>query len=73
MVDHIFFKGIAGVVHVIDTDVYIRRIDFAAALIYGHKHRFDSGCGACHEACSPRRGYCKACDISASIFHHVLI
>ena len=32
MVDHIFLKGIAGVVHVIDTDVYIRRIDFAAAL-----------------------------------------
>ena len=73
MVYYVLFESIATLIHIVHTCRGIGGIYFAAALVHGHEHGFDTARSACHQAGSTGGCYCETCDVASAYGLHPLV
>ena len=69
----IFFECVTCFVDKVNTSFRIVRVHLAATAINGQEHRFDTRSSLRHQAGRSRRCYRQTGDITATVFHHVVI
>ena len=73
MVHYVLLERVANLVDKVDMNVGIAGVHLAAALVYGHEHRFDAARCLRHEARSAGGGDGQAGYVAAPVLGHVLI
>ena len=73
VVNDIFLKRVAHLIHKVDVYVGVVGIHLSAAFIHRHEHRLYAACGLCHQTCGACRCYGQAGNVSSAVGNHVVI
>ena len=73
VINNVLLKTVAHFVHIVHMHISIIGIHLAAALIDGHKHRFDARGSLCHQRGGTRRCNGQTGYVATAILPHVLI